>query len=196
MTRTLATGALFLSFAACIAIVACGASMRPIPDDVEPVPKTSQLGSKSGAMPSADAGRTIALADAASHTLAHNGDNALVGCLDNRHRPLRVQRVASDSWVIARGVLDALRNERKAQFSPMFDQAGNVSGATLDSVSESCLAVLGFQAGDVLRSINGVAADWNQWGPIYQSIIKDGNAVVRFERAGHALTVVYEIRNE
>lgn len=182
--RTVAAASLFLSFA-------CSASMRPIPDDVEPVPQTA-VGS---AHKLADAGM-IALADAAPHVTLAVHDQESNACMDPRHHALRARQLGSDRWVISRAILDVVRNERKAQIMEQTDQLGNITGATLENVSDSCLAVIGFQNGDFVRSINGYAADWTTWAQTYQSIVKDGNAVVRFDRGGHALTVVYEIRNE
>ncbi len=170
-------------------MASCGASMKPIPDDVEPVPQSAM-----GAKHLSDAG-VLALADAAAH-VAQNAHEAPFECVDNRHRALRVQKLGADRWAISRGVIDALRNERKAQISPVTDQLGNVIGASLENVADSCIAVLGFQNGDLVRSINGYIADWNDWARTYQSIIKDGTAVVRFDRGGKAMTVLYEVRNE
>lgn len=181
-------GALFLSLAA-LTTAACGASMKPIPDDVDPVPQSAM-----GAKHLGDAA-VVALADAAPH-VALGEHEAPVACVDNRHRALRVQKLSADRWAISRGVIDAVRNERKAQISPVTDQLGNVIGASLESITDSCLAVLGFMPGDLIKSINGYIADWNEWARTYQSIIKDGTAVVRFDRDGKAMTVLYEVRNE
>jgi len=165
--------------------------MKPIPDDVEPVPQSSIVEAKR----LADGGAIALLADAAApHTLPHG--EAPLACYDVRHRIVRVKQIAPDRWVIARGVLDALRNERKVQFSPQIDQLGNIIGLTLDNVDGSCAQVLGFQAGDFLRSVNAFVADLNFWGNIYQSVMKDGAAVIRFERGGHPMTWLYEVRNE
>ncbi len=166
--------------------------MRPIPDDVEPVPQTSLVAAKT----LADGGVMASLATdaAAPHTHAH-GDEPRA-CYDPRHRMLRAQQIAPDRWVIARGVLDALRNERKVQFSQQIDQLGNVTGMSLENVDDSCAQVIGFRAGDFVRSVNGIVADASLWGNIYQAVLKDSSAVIRFDRGGHAVTWLYEVRNE
>src|SRR5512140_2858696 len=89
VTRTLATVALFLGSA-------CSASMRPIPDDVQPVPRSSLESAKL-----ADAGN-VALADAAPRFVELPKTDRLPACADARHRTLRIRQVAPDRWIIAR----------------------------------------------------------------------------------------------
>ena len=171
-------------------LVACSASMRPIPDDVQPVPHREE------ASKLADAG-SVAEGDAAPRfvELPHNDRPA--ACSDARHKTLRVHQTAADRWVIARQVVDVLRSERKAQLSQQIDQNGAIVGASIEDIGDgSCLGALGFRNGDLLRSINGQSLDWSSWALVYQSITKNGSAVVRFERSGKTLTWLYEVRNE
>jgi hypothetical protein len=166
--------------------------MRPIPDDVEPVPQQAR------GTTLADGGG-IALADAGARFVELQHTDRPAACMDARHHVLRVQQIASDRWVIGRGVVDLVRTERKAQMSQQIDAVtGHVVGLSVDDIGDgSCLGAMGFRTGDVLRTLNGRdLVDWSSYGVIYQSIMKDGNAVVRFDRAGHTLTVLYEVRNE
>lgn len=176
--------ALFLSF-----LVACGASMRPIPDDVEPVPRTSSRTTLADAGPLADTDAAIRVTE-----LSHTAKPA--PCSDSRGRPLVLRRVSADRWLLALGVIDVIRGERKAVLTQQLDTAGRIVGLAIQDIgNNSCLGALGFQNGDVLKSINSNAIDVDGLTSptIYQSIVKNGAAVVRFERGGHETTVVYEV---
>jgi hypothetical protein len=166
--------------------------MRPIPDDVQAVPEQAKRPSSL-----ADAG-AVALADAGLRPGELPHSDHLAACMDSRHHVLRVQQIATDRWIIGRGVLALLRSENKAQVSPQIDAAtGHVTGLAIEDIGEaSCLGALGFRTGDVLRTVNGHEIDWAAYTLIYQSIMKDGTGVVRFERGGHALTVLYEVRDD
>ncbi len=166
--------------------------MRPIPDDVEPVPRAAR------AEALADGG-SVALLEGGPHfvELAHVDHPA--ACADARHHVLRVAQIANDRWVIARGVIDLVRSEKKTQLAPQIDPAsGHITGLTIEDIGDdSCLGALGFRNGDLLRTVNGHdLVDWSTYSAIYQSIVKDGNAVVRFDRGGRAMTVLYEVRSE
>ncbi len=164
--------------------------MRPIPDDVEPVPKTSMQGKALG-----DGGMIALGGDAGARFVDLQHGDSHPACLDSRHHALRVQQVAPDRWHVARAVMDILRTEKKAQLTQQIDQTGAITGVAIEDVGEgSCLATIGFRNGDFIRSVNGHTMDWATWSVVYQSIAKDGNAVVRFERGGHAQTVLYEIQ--
>ncbi len=166
--------------------------MRPIPDDVQPVPQQAR------GTPLADGG-AIALIEAGARFVDLPHTDRPAACMDARHHILRVQQIAGDRWVIGRGVIDLLRSERKAQMSQQIDAAsGRVIGLSIEDIGDgSCLGAIGFRSGDLLRTLNGRdLVDWSSYGTIYQSIMKDGNAVVRFDRAGHTMTVLYEVRNE
>ncbi len=164
--------------------------MRPIPDDVEPVPASAHESAKladGGAVAQADASRFVEL----SHT-----DKA-PACSDSRHRVLRVHQVAADRWIIARDVLGVLRSERKAQVSQQLDQNGAIVGMSVEDVGEdSCLGAIGFRTGDLVRTVNGLSLDYAAWSNVYQSIQKNGSAVVRLDRGGRTLTVLYEVRDD
>ncbi len=164
--------------------------MRPIPDDVQPVPKRDQSArlADAGALTDIDGGPRFV-------ELPHN-DKPLA-CSDARHKSLHVHQVAPDRWSIARQVVDVLRSERKAQLSQQIDQNGAIVGVSIEDVGDgSCLAAIGFRNGDLLRSINGQGLDWASWSVMYQSIMKNGSAVVRFERGGKQITWLYEVRTE
>ena len=172
-------------------LIACSASMRPIPDDVQPVPTRNEA-SKS----LADAGM-IAEGDAASRFVELPKNEKAAACSDARHKSLRIHQVAGDRWMIARQVVDVLRSERKAQVSQQIDQNGAIVGVSIEDVGEgSCLEAVGFRSGDLLRSVNGQALDWASWNVVYQSIMKNGSAVVRFDRGGKTLTWLYEMRTD
>jgi len=163
--------------------------MRPIPDDVQPVPTRDQSARL------ADAGAIEGEAGPKFVELPHNDKPA--ACSDSRHKSLQVRKIATDRWVIARQVVDVLRSERKAQLSQQIDQNGAIAGVSIEDVGDSsCLEAIGFHNGDLLRSINGLALDWSSWSVVYQSIMKNGSAVVRFERGGKQVTWLYEVRNE
>ena len=170
---------------------ACGAGMRPIPDDVEPVPKSTAPGATLAAaapLPSA--------ADGGSRTDAPHAASKAPPCADGRGRALEVRRIAPDHWLIASGVIDVIRSERKAVLVQETDAAGKIVGFSIQDIGDgSCLGALGFATGDVLRSVNSHALDTDGISsiPIYQSIMKNGAAVVRFDRGGRANTVVYEV---
>ena len=172
-------------------MAACGASMRPIPDDVEPVPKTASRAVL------ADAGPLAAEGDAAVR-LAEGAHTAKPApCADSRGRPLGVRQLGPDRWIIASGVVDVIRRERKAIVSPQIDAQGRITGLAIVEVGTgSCLGAIGFVDGDVLRSINSqpMDADGLSSDTMYQSIQKSGAAVVRFERGGRAMTVLYEVQ--
>ena len=163
--------------------------MRPIPDDVQPVPKRDESARL------ADAGAVDIDGGPKFVELPHNDKPA--ACSDSRHKSLLVRKVAADRWVIARQVVDVLRSERKAQLSQQIDQNGAIAGVSIEDVGDSsCLEAIGFRNGDLLRSINGQGLDWASWSVMYQSIMKNMSAVVRFERGGKQLTWLYEVRNE
>lgn len=165
--------------------------MRPIPDDVQPVPRSSLEASKL-----ADAG-AVAQTDAAPRFVELPHTDRPAACADARHKALRVHQVASDRWLIAREVLGVLRTERKAQVSQQLDQNGTIVGMSIEDIGEgSCLGALGFRTGDLVRTINGQALDWAAWPTLYQSITKNGSAVVRLDRGGKSLTVLYEVKDE
>lgn len=162
--------------------------MRPIPDDVQPVPKTAPLGAL--VVPAAPAG------DAGARVAEGPRGQKPPPCADARGRALEVRRIAPDRWLIASGVLDVVRNERKVVLSPRTDAAGRLVGFTVQDLGDrSCFGALGFATGDVLRSVNSLPldADGLESAALYQSIIKNGAAVVRFDRGGQPTTVVYEI---
>jgi len=165
--------------------------MRPIPDDVEPVPASARTSAKV-----ADAG-PMAQADASARFVELPHTDRPGACADARHRLARVHQVASDRWVIAREVLGMLRNERKAQVSQQLDQNGAIVGLSIEDVGEgSCLAAIGFQTGDLIRTVNGQTLEWSMWSSLYQSIQKNGSAVVRLDRGGKTLTVLYEVKDD
>ncbi len=165
--------------------------MRPIPDDVQPVPRSSVEASKL-----ADAG-AVALTDAAPRFVELPHTDRPAACADARHRMLRVHQVAPDRWIIGRDVLGVLRTERKAQVSQQIDQNGVIVGMSIEDIGEgSCLGALGFRTGDLVRSINGQVLDWSAWPTLYQSITKNTSAVVRLDRGGKSLTVLYEVKDE
>ena len=165
--------------------------MKPIPDDVEPVPSnTVQV------VALADAG-SFARADAAVTFAELPHASKPPACADSRHRPLEVRRLSADEWIVASGVLEVVRSERKAILSPRVDASGKVIGLEVRDIGEgSCLGSLGFQNGDVIRSINSyvLGADWSAYAAIMGSINKSGEAVVRFDRSGRPMTVVYEVQ--
>ena len=165
--------------------------MRPIPDDVQPVPRSSIEAAKL-----ADAG-PVAQTDAAPRFVELPHTDRPAACADARHKMLRVHQVAPDRWIIARDVLGILRTERKAQVSQQIDQNGVIVGMSIEDVGAgSCLEALGFRTGDLVRSIYGQALDWSAWPTLYQSITKDSSAVVRLDRGGRTLTVLYEVKDE
>lgn len=189
MTRTLATAGLFLG-----TLLACGASMRPIPDDVEPVPteRTSARLADAG-------GIAIAIADAGGRYVATAHPSRPIACADTRHRPLAVRQVAPDRWIIASGVVDVVRSERKVIVTPQVDSAGRVLGLAIQDIgADSCLGALGFRDGDLVRSINSfpLEGDWSTFPAISASISKNGAAVIRFVRDGQARTWLYEVKTE
>jgi hypothetical protein len=188
VTRTGVTAAVFLSSL----VAACGASMRPIPDDVQPVPSAPLEVSAL-----ADAGGAAAADAAPLFAQAARAPKAPV-CADSHGRPVAVKRVAADRWIVGGSVIDVLRGERKAIVTPRLDASGAVVGWTLRDVGVSCLAALGFQNGDLVRSVDSyaLAPDGSTIDPIRHAIGKSGEAVVRFDRAGRAMTVVYEVRAE
>ena len=162
--------------------------MRPIPDDVQPVPKTAREASKM------DAGASV-VSEGGAHA-AETAHNDPQGCQDSRHHPLHVRQSAPDRWTVARAVMDVVRTD-KARVSPQLDASGHIVGLLVDEIVEgSCLGALGFQTGDLIRTVNGQElGDWSNYSLIYRSIMKDGSAVVRFDRRGHPQTVLYEINN-
>ncbi|HEY1959791.1 MAG TPA: hypothetical protein VGH28_29480 [Polyangiaceae bacterium] len=167
--------------------------MRPIPDDVEPVPRTATA----TALP--DAGLRLQRTDAGSHWVAGSHTSQPEPCSDTKHRPLEARRIAPDEWIIASGVMDVIRSEEKATVAPQIDATGRTTGLVIEDVGEnSCLGALGFQDGDVLRTINDVAlaADWSTFPVITASVNKNGSALVRFERNGHPAAVLFEVRTE
>ncbi len=165
--------------------------MRPIPDDVQPVPRSSVESAKL-----ADAG-SVALVDAGPRFVELPKTDRPPACADARHRMLRVHQVAPDRWIIARDVLGALRNERKAQVSQQIDQNGAIVGMSIEDAGDgSCLAALGFRTGDLVRTVNGQTLDWGAWPMLYTSINKNGSAVVHLDRGGKSVTVLYEVKDE
>jgi hypothetical protein len=163
-----------------------------MPDDVQPVPRA--IASSHSAL--TDAGGMATVTDGATGRateLAHV--DRPPECTDNRHHTVRVRQIAADRWVIARGVLDTLRND-KAQLTPQVDAAGRVTGLLVEDIGSGCLAALGFRTGDLIHSVNGQSLDWATYYLVYRAVYKDGSAVVRFERGGRALTVVYELGPE
>jgi hypothetical protein len=165
--------------------------MRPIPDDVQPVPPARIASSNladGGSIEKGDGGSRFV-------ELPH-GDKAAT-CADARHKNLRVHQVASDRWIIARQVVDVIRTDRKAQLSQQIDQNGAIAGVVIEDIGEAaCLEALGFRNGDLIRSVNAQPMDWSLWSAVYQSITKDGTAVVRLDRGGKSLTWLYEVRND
>ena len=91
---------------------------------------------------------------------------------------------------------ESIGGDPKSQLAPQVDPAsGRIVGLYVQDIGQSCLAAIGFREGDLIRTINGVVPiDWTVYSAVYQSIIKDGNAVVRFERGGRAMSVLYEVR--
>jgi len=133
--------------------------MRPIPDDVEPVPQFARdLGDS-------DAGFRVAFSDEAGVHAAPGASAHASGpeCVDTRHRPLYVRKWAVDRWSVGRAVMDAMRYD-KARLSPQLDASGHVVALLVDEIGTGCLAVLGFQTGDMIRTINGQElADWSSY---------------------------------
>ena len=167
--------------------------MRPIPDDVEPAPRAL-----AGAV-LADAGALARMDSGARWVATPHEPSKPAPCSDTRHRALTVRRVAPDEWIIGSGVLDVVRSERKAILVPQVDPAGRVVGLSIrDAGDDSCLGALGFEDGDLIQSINSFAleGDWSSFPTISASITKNGKAVVRFERGGRPMTVVYEVQGE
>ena len=163
-------------------VVGCGASMRPIPDDVEPAPQHLV------AAPVMDAG-----APDSAHATAATPDspaNDRAACTDGQHRPLRTRRIAPDRWLVTRAVVERVLRNDGARFTP------RPGGLVIEDAGTGCVAALGFESGDVLRSVNGQDVDTQSLTSIYQSVLKDGSAVVRFDRRGRSYTVVYEVSNE
>jgi type II secretory pathway component PulC len=165
--------------------------MKPIPDDVEPVPRFVRDARL------VDGGATHGLADAAAHTAAFEQEGGRgPECVDRSHHPLRVRQWAADRWSVPRGVLDAVRTD-KAQLAPQLDASGHVIGLLIEEIGDGCLAVLGFHNGDLIRNVNGQElTDASAYYAIYRTIMKDGSAVVRFDRGGRSQAVVFELRNE
>jgi hypothetical protein len=167
--------------------------MRPIPDEAEPVPRS--LGS-SAALAPAD---TVASPDAGTRALAASHDSRPPPCADSRGRPLDVRQIAPDHWVVARGVIDVIRSERKVVLARQVSASGALVGLAIRDIGkDSCLGFVGFEDGDLLRSINGRPAGDGGFisSEIYASIVKNGAAVVRFDRGGRPSTVVYEVQGE
>lgn len=155
--------------------------MRPIPDDVEPAPRHLVAAT-------VDAGvRVTTSASASSPDAPHDEP---IACTDAQHRPLRIRRIAADRWVVPKEVVDRVLRNDGAHITP------RPAGLMVEDAGTGCVAALGFETGDLVRSINGQDADVQALTAIYQSVIKDGSAVVRFERRGRAYTVVYEVSTE
>jgi type II secretory pathway component PulC len=129
--------------------------------------------------------------------MAH-ADAPLTGCVDAQKHQLRVRQLSADRWSIVKEVLPLLRSERKSSITKQLDQTtGQQIGYTIVDVGDgSCLQALGFRNGDLVRSLNGHnLTDWGAAMQSFAAITKDGAAIVRLERGGKAMTVVYEIQN-
>lgn len=167
--------------------------MRPIPDDALPAPRETASATL------ADAGSFAREGGGAARLAELPHSSKPPACADTRHRPLTVRHVAPDRWIIASGVLDVVRSERKAIVVPRVDSAGRVLGLTIEDVGDgSCLGALGFESGDLVRSVNSfpMLGDWSNFALVSASITKNGEAVVRFDRGGRPMTVVYEVESE
>lgn len=175
-------------------IMGCSATARPIPDELAPLPIGSigsnvQIASVVDAGESADAGHAASLAHA---------DAPLSGCVDAQKRPLRVRQAGADRYVVPRAVMDVVRSERKSTMTKQMDQTtGQQIGYSIVDVGDgSCLQALGFRSGDLVRTLNGHdLTDWEAIRQAFTSIAKDGAAVVKLERGGKSMTVVYELQN-
>lgn len=163
--------------------------MRPIPDDVEPVPQHTVAATRTVL----DAG--VSRVDGAARAPEVAQGERHPECVEGR-RPLRIHQVAPDCWSVARGVLERLMRTDSARLTPQLDANGHTTGLLVEDVGEACLAALGFETGDVIHTVNGQDLDRMAFSNIYQSITKAGNAVVRFDRRGRAHTVVYEVSGE
>jgi hypothetical protein len=186
VTRTSTVTTLFLT--STLIASACGASMRPIPDDVEPAPRFLLVAAIHDAAVSIESE-----AGTRAGELPHVETTAQ--CVDSRHRAVHARQLAPDRWTVGRGIIELLRND-KAHVETQIDASGHVTGLLIEDVADGCFAELGFKTGDVLRTVNGQELDWSSYSMVYRSILKDGSAVVRFDRGGRPQTVVYEVRNE
>jgi len=175
-------------------IVACGATTRPIPDDLAPLP----IGSVGSAVQLAEARDAGEIAEAGRAASIAHADAPPSGCVDAQKRSLRVRQAGADRYLVPRAVMDVVRNERKSTMTKQMDPTtGQQIGYSIVDVGDgSCLQALGFRNGDLVRTLNGHdLTDWEAIRQAFASIAKDGVAVVKLERGGRPLTVVYEIQN-
>lgn len=162
-----------------------------MPEELSPLPvgRTAEIST-------IDAGATVA--DAAKPALAAHVDAAPVGCFDGQKRQLRIRSAGADHYIVPREIVNVVRNERKSTFSKQLDQTSGlqVGYSIVDVGDGSCLQALGFRNGDLVRSLNG--HDLTDWGSLvqgYSAIVKDGSAVVKLDRGGKPMTIVYELQN-
>ena len=175
-------------------IVGCSATARPIPDELAPLPIGS-IGSNVQIASVADAGGP---ADAGHSASGARADAPPAGCVDAQKRPLRVRHAGSDRYLVPRGVMEVVRSERKSTMTKQMDPTtGQQIGYSIVDVGDgSCLQALGFRNGDLVRSLIGHdLTDWEAIRQAFASIAKDGAAVVKLERGGKSMTVVYELQN-
>lgn len=156
-----------------LAAIACGASMRPLPDEVSPLPRS-------------------AIATVTDAGLIHREDGGALAATGRHERvdkcDVRVRWAGTGRAVVRGDLAGALREVRSAGISEDVDQTGAVRGLRIDALEDgSCLAALGFQEQDVLLEINGYSL-----GPVltrrqaFESV-DDGDevfAVIMFVRAG------------
>jgi hypothetical protein len=178
-------------FCLLIALVGCGATTRPIPDDVGPLPAraTAQIAGPKDAGASTDAARA---------TLATHESRQPAGCVDAQHHPLRIRQVGVDRFIAPKQVLTIVQSEHKTTTSAQVDPVTGVqAGYNIVDIGEgSCLEALGLRTGDLVRSINGRdLVDWSSVVLSMQQTQRDNRAVVRIERGGQSMTIVYELTN-
>ncbi len=162
-----------------------------MPDEVAPLPvgTTQQIAAIDAGAAVHDAGKATALAHV---------DTQPTGCIDSQKRQLRIRQAGADRYIVPREVVNVVRSERKSQVTRQVDQTtGQQIGYSIVDVGDgSCLQALGFRNGDLVRSLNGrELTDWGVLMQSYASIMKDGSAVVRLDRGGRAMTLVFEIQN-
>lgn len=154
----------------------CGAPMRPLPDEVSPIPRSAQANfTDAGKIEREEAGTALA-----------------AGRRERQERcGLRIRRNGPDHVVVSRGLAGALRELRASGVVEDVDQTGAVRGLRLDTLDEgSCLGALGFAEQDVLLEINGYGL-----GPLLSrrqafESVDDGEvvfAVVHFLRGGRPM---------
>jgi len=179
-----------LALAALALVGACGASTRDLPSDVSPTSNRSgpaiAFVDDAGVVKAHDAGRTVA---------STKPKNERTDDEEPKRCAVRARATSPNDYLVARGMREALQGElgRGDSVTSATDAQGQIRGLLINNATP-CIEELGFAAGDVITSINGIDISASAaWTRIYESIVQQSNASATVERNGAVIELRYRL---